>query len=160
MLASVTLPQMNPETRILQFLLPDPAPAIHRGHFMFFVGAGYNLPDTDGWLNDPDPYVKVKAVLANSVRHTKYTRTIGGDRNPGWYQWLDWGNLGCDWSHFEIEVWDKDGGILEMIILCSAREHSLLGRGLTPIRDSACRAPVKNISLIAMTCSQMPNGAQ
>ena len=131
-----------------------------RGHFSFYVGAGYNLPDTDGWLNDPDPYVKVTAVLANGVRQTKYTCTIGGDRNPGWYQWLDWGNLGCDWSHFEIEVWDEDGGIFNGDDDLMFRKGTFIIRRLTPIRDLACRAPAKDISHIAMTSSPMPNVAQ
>ena len=81
-----------------------------RGQFRVYVKYARNLPDTDGWFNRPDPYVKITAVKENGQRYSKVTHKISGNQNPNWYTWLDWQNNGCEWTHFDVEVWDEDAG--------------------------------------------------
>ncbi len=71
-----------------------------------YIRYARNLKDTDPWLNDPDPYVKVEARRSSGNGVTQSTRDIGGTTNPTWNQKL---NFGCQgWKNFEVQVWDED----------------------------------------------------
>ena len=83
----------------------------HNGHFKVYVKYARNLPDTDGWWNRPDPYVRITAIKSSGARYTKTTHYIQGTQNPDWNTWLDWQDHGCNsWTHFEVEVMDDDVG--------------------------------------------------
>ena len=83
-----------------------------------------NLDDTDGWFNDPDPYVIVYAVSSGRTveRRTDY---IQGTENPTWNSVL---NFGCGrWANFlELQVWDADPGSDDAM---SARQRTTLLHG-------------------------------
>ncbi|XP_064388206.1 slit homolog 1 protein-like [Halichondria panicea] len=71
-----------------------------------YIRYARNLRDTDPWLNDPDPYVKIQARRASGYVVTQSTRYIGGTTSPTWNQWL---NFGCQkWRNFEMQIWDED----------------------------------------------------
>ncbi len=71
-----------------------------------YIRHARHLKDTDPWLNDPDPYVRVQARRSSGNVVTQSTRYIGGTINPTWNQWL---NFGCQrWRNFEMQVWDED----------------------------------------------------
>ncbi|XP_064387793.1 uncharacterized protein LOC135335979 [Halichondria panicea] len=71
-----------------------------------YIRHARNLRDTDPWLNDPDPYVRVQARRASDSVVTKSTRDIGGTTSPTWNERL---NFGCQiWKNFELQVWDED----------------------------------------------------
>ena len=59
------------------------------GHFKVYVKYARNLPDTDGWWNRPDPYVRITAIKSSGARYTKTTHYIQGTQNPDWNTWLD-----------------------------------------------------------------------
>ncbi len=68
-----------------------------------YIRYARNLRDTDPWLNNPDPYVKVQARQASGYVVTQSTRYIGGTTSPTWNQWL---NFGCQkWRNFEMQIW-------------------------------------------------------
>lgn len=69
-----------------------------------------DLPDTDGWFNNPDPYVSVHAVDQHNTRAKQDTAKIKGTRNPTWNQELDFGESRNGWRFIEISVWDEDWG--------------------------------------------------
>ena len=79
-----------------------------RGHLHYYIKYARNLPDTDGWWNIPDPYVKVVAVKPFGAQYTKTTHYIQGTQNPTWNSRLDMRNGGCEWTHFKIQIWDDD----------------------------------------------------
>ena len=81
-----------------------------RGHLHYYIKYARNLPDTDGWWNNPDPYVKVVAVKPSGAQYTKTTHYIQGTRNPTWNSRLDMRDGGCEWTHFKVRIWDDDVG--------------------------------------------------
>ena len=88
------------------------------GHFKVYVKYARNLPDTDGWWNRPDPYVRITAIKSSGARYTKTTHYIQGTQNPDWNTWLDWQDHGCNsWTHFEVEVMDDDVGSDDLMFL-------------------------------------------
>ncbi len=97
-----------------------------------YIGHARNLRDTDPWLNDPDPYVKVQARRAIYSDVTKSTRYIGGTTNPNWNQWL---NFGCQrWRNFDMQVWDDDNFLTfgddemsnkELVLMSPGNHYSL-----------------------------------
>ena len=80
------------------------------GNLKVRVKFARNLPDTDGWLNRPDPYVTVTGVknvlsdLQSTILHTSQKKGC----DPSWHQDL---NFGCgDWKFIQIGVQDADHG--------------------------------------------------
>ena len=73
-----------------------------------FIRFAFNVQDTDGRNNDPDPYVVVRAVSSNGP-YIQQTHAEDGTRYPLWYSNLD---FGCQrWANFiEIQMWDSDSG--------------------------------------------------
>ena len=76
------------------------------GILKIYVRYALNLPDTDGWLNKPDPYVKITAVDHNGVHVIRTSSTKQGTQSPSWNEWLTLG--GREWQFFRIRVWDND----------------------------------------------------
>ncbi|XP_064403040.1 zinc metalloproteinase nas-4-like [Halichondria panicea] len=68
----------------------------------------WNLPDTDGWWNEPDPYAVVVAVDKTNYRREKRTGVKSGTTNPQWNQELDFGNRNEEWRYFTITIYDSD----------------------------------------------------
>ncbi|XP_064402748.1 zinc metalloproteinase nas-14-like [Halichondria panicea] len=80
--------------------------ACYTMNLQVYIRYARNLRDTDPWLNDPDPYVRVQARRSSGYVVTQSTRDIPGTTNPTWNQWL---NFGCQkWKNFEMQVWDDD----------------------------------------------------
>jgi len=79
---------------------------IRRANLRFKIRYGRNLPDSDPWLNDSDPYVKVIAYDHDGQSVTKATHYLEGDHNPDWNKWLYFGKGA--WKYFKIRVWDSD----------------------------------------------------
>lgn len=77
------------------------------GRLEVFIRYARNLPDTDPWLNDPDPYVRISAYDDSRRSTTLSTRHISGTENPTWNQWLRFG--GRRWQYLDVSVWDEDG---------------------------------------------------
>ena len=75
----------------------------------------YNLPETDGvgiGLDLPDPYATVIAFKRDGSHVTMNTDVKDGELLPVWNQELYFGY--GEWSHFDIQIWDQDTGILEV----------------------------------------------
>ena len=86
-------------------LLYDYCPARLR----IYANSGYNLPDTDGYLQgDSDPYMVFVAydLYGGSLRWT--TSVDQDDNSPEWWQWFDFGTR--VWTRFTVNVWDADVG--------------------------------------------------
>ncbi len=67
-----------------------------------------DLPDTDGWWNDPDPYARVVAIDTSNYQQAKNTNKRSGTRNPSWNQILNFGSR--KWRYFTITIYDDDSG--------------------------------------------------
>ena len=81
-----------------------------RGVLKVYIRNARNLKDTDPWLNDPDPFVRITAADVNGTVHTIESRVRDGTQNPTWNEWLDLG--GCDFQPFlKIRIWDEDWGL-------------------------------------------------
>lgn len=76
------------------------------GNLGIYARSGTNLPDSDGWLNNSDPYMQVTAVDEDGNSVTKRTRYIQGNHNPVWNQWLQFGTR--TWKKFTVRVYDDD----------------------------------------------------
>ena len=63
-----------------------------------------DLPDTDPWLNTPDPYVRITAVHTAMV--TRETSVKSGTQNPTWNELIDFGVH--QWKYFRVQIWDDD----------------------------------------------------
>ena len=74
------------------------------GRLRIKVRNGVNLPDTDPWLNSPDPYVKITGVHTSVV--TRQTSEKSGTQNPTWNELVDFGVN--DWKYFRVRIWDED----------------------------------------------------
>jgi len=76
------------------------------GNLKVIARHGQNLPDSDGWWNDSDPYMEVVAVdqFGQSVRMA--SRHVGGNHNPEWNQVLSLGYRA--WRSFTVRVYDSD----------------------------------------------------
>ena len=73
-----------------------------------YVRTGHNLPDRDPWpAGNSDPYVRVVAYDNYGYSVTRHTRTIRGNHNPTWNQWLHFGRR--IWTRFTVQVYDNDG---------------------------------------------------
>ena len=84
------------------------------GGLRITVIKAYNLPETDGvgiGVDLPDPYATVVAYKLDGSHETRYTDVKDGDILPVWNQELSFGN--GQWSHFHIQIWDRDTGLLE-----------------------------------------------
>ena len=91
-----------------------------------------SLPDTDGWLDKPDPYAKIIAYRSGGSRVIKTTRVKRETQNPVWNQELTFGY--GKWVQLFIEIWDEDGGFngpdnrmvgpyrVEIVVPCSNTE--------------------------------------
>ena len=78
----------------------------HYGNLRFKARYARNLQDKDGWLNNSDPYMEIIAEDADGNTVRKRTRSIGGNVNPDWNQWLDFGNRA--WKKYRVRVFDDD----------------------------------------------------
>ena len=74
------------------------------GRLRIKVRNGVKLPDTDPWLNSPDPYVKITAVHTSTV--TRQTSVKSGTQNPKWNELIDFGFR--QWKYFRVRIWDRD----------------------------------------------------
>ena len=81
-----------------------------RGRFVFFIGNGQSLPDTDPIWNAPDPYVKITAVDSAGNHYIRKTSVKSGTTNPVWNQYLML--PGREWQFFRMQVWDDDNFLL------------------------------------------------
>ena len=81
-----------------------------RGRFVFFIGNGQSLPDTDPIWNAPDPYVKITAVDSAGIHYIRKTSVKSGTTNPAWNQYLRL--PGREWQFFRMQVWDDDNFLL------------------------------------------------
>jgi len=77
-----------------------------RGNLKFYVRYGINLPDTDPIWNDPDVYIRIRAISKYGFTYTRTTSIVTAT-SPGFYETLDFGNN--EWQFFRIQVWDDDG---------------------------------------------------
>lgn len=72
-----------------------------------YIRTGHHLPDEDGWgAGKSDPYVKVVAYNNDGRSTTFQTYDVGGNQNPTWNVWLDFGT--SIWTRFEVRVYDYD----------------------------------------------------
>ena len=74
-----------------------------------YIRYARNLPDTDPWLNDPDPYVRITALRSSGSTYVKSTSVKGGTEDPTWNDWFDFSE--CRWASFQIQIWDDDSGL-------------------------------------------------
>ncbi len=76
-----------------------------------------DLPDTDWWWYNPDPYAVVVAVDKSNNRHIKSTGVKSGTRYPQWNEELYFGYSSVGWRYFTITIYDRDdyGGDDDMI---------------------------------------------
>ena len=74
------------------------------GRLRIKVRYAVNLPDTDPWLNAPDPYVRITAVHTSTV--TRHTSVKSGTQNPTWNELIDLGVY--QWKYFRVKIWDDD----------------------------------------------------
>ena len=58
------------------------------GRFLFFIGKGQSLPDTDPIWNAPDPYVKMTAV-DSAGNHYICKTSVKHSTNPTWNEYLE-----------------------------------------------------------------------
>ncbi len=84
--------------------------ASHKGILKVKIVRAKNLPSSDGWWNDPDPYACVEAVNQLNTRYKQCTRIISGTKNPVWDQELDFGESCSGWKHYTINIYDEDPG--------------------------------------------------
>ncbi len=84
-----------------------PQPGI-RGLLIIVIRYGISMRDTDGWLNNPDPYVSLKAIDSQGSSYTFKTPVAGGTRNPVWNEVVVLGER--NWQFFRISSWDEDWG--------------------------------------------------
>lgn len=81
-----------------------------RGILKVYIRNARNLKDTDPWLNDPDPFVRITAADVNGTVHTIESSVKEGTQNPTWNEWLDMG--GCNFQPFlKLQIWDEDWGL-------------------------------------------------
>lgn len=81
-----------------------PRTGVHR-RLVIKVKTATNLPDTDPWLNAPDPYVKISAYHSSGTLH-KQTSVKSGTQSPSWNEHLDFGVQ--HWRSFRVRIWDDD----------------------------------------------------
>ena len=74
------------------------------GRLRIKVRCAVNLPDTDPWLNAPDPYVRITAIHTSTV--TRHTSVKSGTQNPTWNELIDLGVY--QWKYFRVQMWDDD----------------------------------------------------
>ena len=101
---------------------------LRRGKLQFYIRYACSLRDTDPAWNNPDPYVRIRAMHSSGSAVTTFTRVIGGTTNPTWNQWS---NSYCgNYAYFEIQVWDDDGRYddkmsdEELIVIQAGRHYS------------------------------------
>ena len=76
------------------------------GPLVVYMRNGRSLPDTDPWLNSPDPYVKVTAVDSSGNHHVRDTSVQLGTTSPTWNQYILFPER--EWQFFRIAIWDDD----------------------------------------------------
>ena len=76
------------------------------GSLVLYVRNGRSLPDTDPWLNNPDPYVKITAVDSSGTRYVNKTTVQSGTTSPNWNQYISLPER--EWQFFRIAIWDDD----------------------------------------------------
>ena len=91
-----------------------------RGNLKVLIERASSLRDTDGWLNKPDPYVRVTAFDSNGRPIVRSTSVKQGTQNPVWNQWLDFGRNTFQ-DRFSIRMWDQDANSDDA--LSSEREY-------------------------------------
>lgn len=79
------------------------------GNLKVYIERASSLRDTDGWLNKPDPYVRVTAVDRFGRHIIRQTSVKRGTQNPVWNQWLDFGRNTFQ-DRFSMQIWDQDPG--------------------------------------------------
>lgn len=82
----------------------------HKGILKVKMVKAKNLPDSDGWYNEPDPYACVVAVNRLNTRYKRCTRVISGTQHPVWNQELDFGESCSGWKYYTITIYDEDPG--------------------------------------------------
>ena len=85
-----------------------PKPGV-TGRLRIRVKSANNLPDTDPWLNAPDPYVRITAVRSTSTDISQ-TSIKSGTQNPSWFELFDFNPY--KWKYFRVQIWDSDSGLL------------------------------------------------
>ena len=76
------------------------------GRLRIKVRYARNLPDTDPWLNAPDPYVRITAIHSSTSTVTRDTSVKMGTQNPTWNEFLGFGVH--RWKYFYVQIWDYD----------------------------------------------------
>ena len=76
------------------------------GPLVIHIRNGQSLPDTDPWLNDPDPYVRITAVDSSGNQYVRDTTVQSGTTSPNWNQYISLPEH--EWQFFRIAIWDDD----------------------------------------------------
>jgi len=75
----------------------------------FYFRSAFNLVDSEPIWYQPDPYVLLTAVSADTITHVRTTETVTDTTNPTWNEWIDYGCM--NWKSVVIQIMDEDIGI-------------------------------------------------
>ena len=76
------------------------------GPLVVHVRKARSLPDTDPWLNDPDPYVIITAVDSSGNKYDRDTSVLAGTTSPNWDEYISFPER--EWQFFRVQIWDDD----------------------------------------------------